>query len=284
MNSGQSLFSQLIDHLPQHQFRQCVQRYAGNYRVRSFSCWDQFLSMTFAQLSYRESLRDIVVCLRSQERRLYHLGIRGRISRSTLADANESRDWRIYADFAQGLIQEARRLYLNEDLGLDGQHGLCAGFHDYRSVHGAVSVGTFFLDPTRSETTYAAGPARPDSCFPAHYTGTHPRRQHSRPAYSRGGRFLRDGSWLSQFRTVVSLDLAGRLLCHPSPQELPFCSSLLASGRQEQRRAVRSDHRSALVLFRQRLSRPAPSASATGMPSRKSGWCFSPTTSLFPQR
>jgi hypothetical protein len=119
MNSGQSLFSQLIDHLPQHQFRQCVQRYAGNYRVRSFSCWDQFLSMTFAQLSYRESLRDIVVCLRSQERRLYHLGIRGRISRSTLADANESRDWRIYADFAQGLIQEARRLYLNEDLGLD---------------------------------------------------------------------------------------------------------------------------------------------------------------------
>jgi transposase len=119
MNSGQSLFSQLISHLPRHEFRQCVQRYAGNYRVRSFSCWDQFLAMTFAQLSYRESLRDIVACLRSQERRLYHLGIRGRISRSTLADANETRDWRIYADFAQGLIQEARRLYLDEDLGLD---------------------------------------------------------------------------------------------------------------------------------------------------------------------
>jgi len=119
MNSGQSLFSQLVDHLPRHQFRQCVQRYAGNYRVRSFSCWDQFLCMMFAQLSYRESLRDIVACLRSQERRLYHLGIRGRISRSTLADANESREWQIYADFAQGLIQEARRLYLHEDLGLD---------------------------------------------------------------------------------------------------------------------------------------------------------------------
>ena len=119
MNSGQSLFSQLVDHLPRHQFRQCVQRYAGNCRVRSFSCWDQFLCMMFAQLSYRESLRDIVACLRSQERRLYHLGIRGRISRSTLADANESRQWQIYADFAQGLIQEARRLYLHEDLGLD---------------------------------------------------------------------------------------------------------------------------------------------------------------------
>lgn len=119
MNSGQSLFSQLISHLPRHEFRRCVQRYAGNYRIRSFSCWDQFLTMTFAQLSYRESLRDIVACLRSQERRLYHLGIRGRISRSTLADANESRDWRIYADFAQGLIREARRLYLDEDLGIE---------------------------------------------------------------------------------------------------------------------------------------------------------------------
>jgi len=119
MNSGQSLFAQLISHLPRHEFRRCVERYAGNYRVRSFSCWDQFLSMTFAQLSYRESLRDIVACLRSQERRLYHLGIRGRISRSTLADANESRDWRIYADFAQGLIGEARRLYLDEDLGIE---------------------------------------------------------------------------------------------------------------------------------------------------------------------
>jgi hypothetical protein len=119
MNSGQSLFSQLIDHLPKHEFRQCVQRYDGNHRVRRFTCWNQLLCMMFAQLSYRESLRDIVACLRSQERRLYHLGIGGRVSRSTLADANESRDWRIYADFAQALIREARRLYLNEELGLD---------------------------------------------------------------------------------------------------------------------------------------------------------------------
>lgn len=119
MNSGQSLFSQLVDYLPRHEFRRCVQRYDGNYRVRSFSCWDQFLCMVFAQLTYRESLRDIEACLRSQERRLYHLGIRGRVSRSTLADANESRDWRIYADFAQSLITEALQLYRHEDLGLD---------------------------------------------------------------------------------------------------------------------------------------------------------------------
>jgi len=119
MNSGQSLFAQLMDHLPSHEFRQCVQRYAGNFRVRSFSCWDQFLCMAFAQLTYRESLRDIVACLRSQEHRLYHLGIRGTVSRSTLADANEARDWRIYADFAQILIREARALDLHDDLGLD---------------------------------------------------------------------------------------------------------------------------------------------------------------------
>ena len=118
MNLGQSLFAQLMDHLPTHEFRRCVQRYGGNYRVRSFSCWDQFLCMAFAQLTFRESLRDIVACLRSQERRLYHLGIRGTVSRSTLADANESRDWRIYADFAAVLIAEARQLYGRDDLGL----------------------------------------------------------------------------------------------------------------------------------------------------------------------
>lgn len=119
MNSGQSLFSQLIDHLPGHEFRQCVKRYAGNHRVRTFSCWDQFLCMTFAQLTFRESLRDIVACLRARDRRLYHMGIRGTVSRSTLADANESRDWRIYGDFAQILIAEARQLYVDEELAVD---------------------------------------------------------------------------------------------------------------------------------------------------------------------
>jgi hypothetical protein len=119
MNSGQSLFAQLMEHVPSHEFRKCVERYAGNHRVKSFSCWDQFLCMTFAQLTFRESLRDIVACLRSQDRRLYHMGIRGTVSRSTLADANETRDWRIYADFAQILIAEARPLYLDDALGVD---------------------------------------------------------------------------------------------------------------------------------------------------------------------
>jgi hypothetical protein len=119
MNSGRTIFAQLTDHLPIHDFRKCVARYRGDRRARTFSCWDQFLCMTFAQLTYRESLRDIVACLRSLQGRLYHMGIRGRISRSTLADANERRDWRIYADFAQILIREARTLYLGEPLAVD---------------------------------------------------------------------------------------------------------------------------------------------------------------------
>ena len=102
-----------------HEFRRCVKRYRGNYKLKSFSCLDQFLCMAFAQLTYRESLRDIEACLRSMQNKLYHMGIRGRISRSTLADANEMRDWRIFADFAQVLIHQARRLYADDDFGVE---------------------------------------------------------------------------------------------------------------------------------------------------------------------
>jgi hypothetical protein len=120
MYEGRTVFSQLLDHLPRHTFRRLVKRYRGDHRVRSFTCWDQFLAMVFAQLTYRESLRDIEACLGAVPERLYHLGFRcPAISRTTLADANETRDWRIYADFAQVLIQEARRLYAGESLGLD---------------------------------------------------------------------------------------------------------------------------------------------------------------------
>ncbi len=119
MNQGKTIFSQILDFLSKHKFRQCVDRYNGNYRVRSFTCFDQFLCMAFAQLTYRESLRDIECCLRAMREKLYHMGIRGKISRSTLAYANENRDWRIYCDFAQILIHEARQLYANEDFGLE---------------------------------------------------------------------------------------------------------------------------------------------------------------------
>ncbi len=119
MNAGQTIFSQLLDFLPTHEFNRCVRRYRGNYRVRQFSCRDQFLCMAFAQLTYRESLRDIETCLRSMSHKLYHAGFRATVARSTLADANELRDWRIYADFAAVLIARARELYAKDSFAVD---------------------------------------------------------------------------------------------------------------------------------------------------------------------
>jgi hypothetical protein len=119
MYSGKLVFAQLVDHLPLQTFRRCVARYRGQRKVKSFSCLDQYLCMAFAQLTYRESLRDIETCLRAQRAKLYHMGIRGEVSRNTLANANAVRDWRIYADFAQSLIHLARRLYAGDDFGVE---------------------------------------------------------------------------------------------------------------------------------------------------------------------
>lgn len=119
MHLGRTVFSQLMDLLPTYQFQLCVERYQGNRYVKDFSCWDQFLCLAFAQLTYRESLRDIEACLRAQHPKLYHMGFRGQVSRNTLAHANEYRDWRIYADFARILIATARDLYKNEPFGVE---------------------------------------------------------------------------------------------------------------------------------------------------------------------
>jgi len=118
MHAGRIVFSQLLDFLPQKQFDRCVRRYRGNHRTKTFSCFDQYLCMVFAQITYRQSLRGIESCLRVMQPKLYHCGIRGNVSRNTLANANEHRDWRIYADFAQVLIGKARTLYANEDFGI----------------------------------------------------------------------------------------------------------------------------------------------------------------------
>jgi Domain of unknown function (DUF4372)/Transposase DDE domain len=126
MNQGRTVFSQLISFLPDREFRRCVERYQGDIRLRGFSCWDQYLAMAFAQLTYRESLRDIEACLRSMQGKLYHLGFRGKVARSTLADANESHDWRIFADFAQVLIAIARPLYARDPIGVDLEQSLYA--------------------------------------------------------------------------------------------------------------------------------------------------------------
>ena len=118
MLNDRYVFSQLMDFVPKHDFDRCVTRYQGHRRIRNFSCYDQFLCMAFAQLTYRESLRDIETCLRALHKKLYHAGFRGAIARSTFADANEHRDWRIYADFAQVLIAHARRLYQADGFGV----------------------------------------------------------------------------------------------------------------------------------------------------------------------
>ena len=126
MNHGRTVFSQITEHLPAYEFQKCVDRYRGDSHFRGFSCLDQYLAMAFAQLTYRESLRDIEACLRSVGGKLYHMGLRGKISRTTLADANESHDWRIFADFAQILIGIARPLYLHDPIGLDLDQSLYA--------------------------------------------------------------------------------------------------------------------------------------------------------------
>ena len=118
MNTGQTVFSQLINFLPKKQFDKCVRRHHGNHRIKRFSCFDQYLCMVFAQITYRQSLRDIETCLRAMKQKLYHCGIRGNVCRTTLAEANENRSWRIYADFAQILIDKARTLYSDEDFGI----------------------------------------------------------------------------------------------------------------------------------------------------------------------
>ena len=126
MYTGKTVFAQLLEHLPLHQFRLCVKRYNGNYKVQSFSCLDQYLCLFFAQLTYRESLRDITTCLLGMQNKLYHMGIRGKIARSTLAYANETRDWRIYQDFAHVLIHHARELYSKDAFGVTLQETVYA--------------------------------------------------------------------------------------------------------------------------------------------------------------
>src|ERR1700692_1021304 len=126
MNSGRTVFSQLIEFLPHQEFQKCVARYGGGRYLKNLSCWDQYLAMAFAQLTYRESLRDIEACLRAVGGKLYHMGFRGKVARSTLADANESRDWRSYADFAQVLTAIARPLYVHDPIGVDLDQSLYA--------------------------------------------------------------------------------------------------------------------------------------------------------------
>jgi len=161
MNADRTIFAQLMDHLPTYEFQKCVDRYDGDHKFRGFSCRDQFLALAFAQLTYRESLRDIEACLRAVSSKLYHMGFRSKISRSTLADANEAHDWRIFADFAQVLIHLARPMYVKDAIGIDLDStiyaldsttiDLCLSF---------VSLGPIPRQKRRRENAHAARRAR----------------------------------------------------------------------------------------------------------------------------
>ena len=182
MNSGRTVFSQLISFLPDREFRRCVSRYQGDHRLREFSCWDQYLTMAFAQLTYRESLRDIEACLRSLHGKLYHMGFHSRVARSTLADANESRDWRIYAGLCRGIDRHRAAVICPHDpIGVDLDHSLYAldsttiDLCRTRCFRGRGSANT----SSRCQDAHAAGPARQHPHVYPHYRRQSARRQGS---------------------------------------------------------------------------------------------------------
>src|SRR5450631_4864575 len=197
MYPGKLVFAQLLEFVPRHDFDACVRRYGGDTRPRGFSCRDQYLCMAFAQLTYRESLRDIEACLRAQASKLYHMGIHGNVARNTLANANAVRDWRVYADLAQSLIGIARRLYAGDAFGVDLKETVYA--LDASTIDLCLSV--FPWAPFRS--TKAALKLHTlldlrggDPHLHPHLRRQNARRQRAGPAAYRGRRFLHHGSGL----------------------------------------------------------------------------------------
>src|ERR1039458_1713862 len=212
MHQGQLVFSQLMRHLPLTTFRRCVARYAGEHKVKSFSCLDQYFCMAFAQLTYRESLRDIESSLRAQSAKLYHLGIRGNVSRNTLANANATRDWRIYTSFAERLIGIARaRGTVRRGSGRDG---LRARRHDDRFVFVGLPMGTVPVGEGCRQAAHAARSAWQYSELYSHLRRQDARCQRARLALARAGSLLRDGSRLPRLRAAVSPARGWQLLRH----------------------------------------------------------------------
>jgi len=220
VNSGKTLFAQLMDFLPWSTFTRIVARYGGD-RVRALSCAEHYRAMAFAQLTYRESLRDIETCLSVQVSKLYSMGFRDPVRRSTLADANEARDWRIYAELAQRLITQARRLYVNEDLGFDLANTVYA--LDSTTIDLCLAVFPW----AHFRTTKAAVKMHTLLELARQHPELHPRlgrqterRSRARPAASRGGRDLRHGSRLCRFHpaphtasSVPSLKYCYKIWC-----------------------------------------------------------------------
>src|ERR1700732_5125262 len=194
-----------MDFLPWSTFARIVARYDGDARVRTLRCAEQYRAMAFAQLTFRESLRDIEVCLSAQASKLYHMGFREPVRRSTLADANELRDWRIYAQFAHRLIAQARKLYADDSLGLELTNTVCSGLDHHRPVPVAVSMGPFPLHQSGGEDAHPARSARQHSELHPYLGRQAARRSRPRSAAPRSRRHLRHGSRLRRFRAPLCL-------------------------------------------------------------------------------
>ena len=256
---GQNNFSQVMEFLPLYEFRKCVARYHGDYKVLSFSCLDQFLCLAFAQLTYRESLRDIESCLRFMQPKLYHMGIRGQVSRNTLANANNQRDWRIYADFAQVLIHQARGLYREDSFGVDLENtvyaldsttiDLCLSLFPwahFRKSKGAIKLHTLFGSPRANPVIYR------------YHRREIRRRQYPRHLNPRGRVILHHGPRLSRLLASVCHASGTRNVHHPGQIQHAIPTPLLAPGRQNNGTTLRSNNSFNRRAIGQRLSTTTP--------------------------
>ena len=257
MYLGKTLFAQVMDFLPWKTFHRIVDRYSGDHRIRTLSCAEQFRVMAFAQLTYRESLRDIEVCLLAQVGKLYHMGIGEPVARSTLADANELRDWRIYFEFAQRLIVKARALYANEDFGVELANtvyaldattiDLCLSMFPwapFRSTKAAVKLHTL-LDLRGSIPTFI------------HISDgkLHDVNVLDLLIIEAGAFYVMDRGYLD-FERLYALDQAGSLLRHARQAQSRCTALVLGAGGSQQRTDLRPDHRAQRLLRRQALPRP----------------------------
>ena len=229
MYSGKLVFGQVMDHLPWHRFRRCVERYGGNHRIKSFSCSDQYRCMAFAQLTYRSSPRDVEVCLRAQSSRLYHMGIRGGVARNTLANANSTRDWRIHADFAQHLIHKARHLS-------DDSHGLDLESTVYALDSSTIDLCLSLFPWARFRRTKGAvKPEIPTSEIPVRFPADRGRRRRIRAESGRAGAAV--GGPAGKSGCVAGLPLGGSVgrsgaPGRPAPRRRPSGRSGDGQGRR----------------------------------------------------
>ena len=237
-------------------FRKCVKRYQGNYKVKSFTCLDQYLCMAFAQMTFRESLRDIEACLRAQKSKLYHMGIRSAVSRNTLANANKMRDWRIYAEFAQSLIQTARRLYIDEEFDFELENTAYA--LDSSTIDLCLSVfpwAHFRQNKGSNQTAYSLGSARQHSYIHSYHRRKISRRQCTGHPCTGSRQHLHYGSRLFGFRTTLCHASKYCLFRYPGQIQFKIPPNLFTPNRQKHRIKMRSDHTADRILHCQRLSR-----------------------------